>query len=333
MSVVCPRSNGTVSTHILTALTVKGVKRLLTTSRSPLAAHVLKWILKQVEVITAEWQEERRLKLLRKSAQQQQQQQQQHAAQHGSSSASSGVSQTGSPLTAPPRKLVHTQDERASAKTSPSSSPASSSLQSLCAPVVPLAPLSPALANTPFCPSADLPSILKPAAVAYKPTTPSASQQLSVMVRDTLFTQADKKLASSPSSPHAAGGAASAGVSGPSTPTSANVGAGAVASPAQTTRSAFSKVPAFGDADRKGDGSDGGLSPTKRLSPVARSPAPLSAFSSPSGPSSPATDPVTPTASEEVRAAGEAGSADKPKSPSLTALLEAIRSGPSPSAP
>jgi hypothetical protein len=51
MHVVCPRSNGTVSTHVLTALTVAGVKRLLTTSRSPLAPLVLQWINKQIEMI------------------------------------------------------------------------------------------------------------------------------------------------------------------------------------------------------------------------------------------------------------------------------------------
>lgn len=62
MSVVCPRSNGTVSTHILTALTVKGVKRLLSTSRSPLAPHVLKWIQKQIDTIHQEWIDQKREK-------------------------------------------------------------------------------------------------------------------------------------------------------------------------------------------------------------------------------------------------------------------------------
>jgi len=51
MPVLCPRSNGTVSTHILTVLSVKGVKRLLNSSRSSRAPHVLKWILNQVENI------------------------------------------------------------------------------------------------------------------------------------------------------------------------------------------------------------------------------------------------------------------------------------------
>jgi len=51
MPVLCPRSNGTVSTHILTVLSIKGVKRLLTSSRSSRAPHVLKWIMGQVEHI------------------------------------------------------------------------------------------------------------------------------------------------------------------------------------------------------------------------------------------------------------------------------------------
>ena len=51
MPVLCVRSNGTVSTHILTVLTVEGVQRLLGTSRSVLAPQVLTWILQQVEVV------------------------------------------------------------------------------------------------------------------------------------------------------------------------------------------------------------------------------------------------------------------------------------------
>jgi hypothetical protein len=51
MPVLCPRSNGTLSTHSLTVLSVDGVKRLLTASRSPLAPHLLKWMLGQVELI------------------------------------------------------------------------------------------------------------------------------------------------------------------------------------------------------------------------------------------------------------------------------------------
>jgi hypothetical protein len=51
MSVVCPRSNNTISTHMLTVLSVAGVQRLLTSTRSPLAPHVLKWIMSQVDSI------------------------------------------------------------------------------------------------------------------------------------------------------------------------------------------------------------------------------------------------------------------------------------------
>ena len=51
MPVLCVRSNGTVSTHILTVLTVEGVQRLLGASRSVLAPQVLSWILQQVEVV------------------------------------------------------------------------------------------------------------------------------------------------------------------------------------------------------------------------------------------------------------------------------------------
>ena len=40
-----------LSTHSLTVLTIDGIKRLLTASRSPLAPHLLKWLLGQVEVI------------------------------------------------------------------------------------------------------------------------------------------------------------------------------------------------------------------------------------------------------------------------------------------
>ena len=51
MPVLCVRSNGTVSTHILTVLTVEGVQRLLGASRSMLAPQVLTWILQQVDTI------------------------------------------------------------------------------------------------------------------------------------------------------------------------------------------------------------------------------------------------------------------------------------------
>lgn len=53
MPVICPRSNNTISTHMLTVLSVAGVQRLLTGTRSPLAPHVLKWIMGQVEAICA----------------------------------------------------------------------------------------------------------------------------------------------------------------------------------------------------------------------------------------------------------------------------------------
>ena len=49
MPVLCVRGNGTVSTHILTVLSVEGVRRLLSASRSPLAPQVLQWLSKQVE--------------------------------------------------------------------------------------------------------------------------------------------------------------------------------------------------------------------------------------------------------------------------------------------
>ena len=51
MPVQCQRSNGTVSTHILTVLTLDGVQRLLSSSRSALAPHVLQWITQQVDAI------------------------------------------------------------------------------------------------------------------------------------------------------------------------------------------------------------------------------------------------------------------------------------------
>ena len=324
MSVVCPRSNGTVSTHILTALTLKGVKRLLTTSRSPLAQHVLKWILKQVDAITQEWQEERRLKLLRKT--------QQHAA---AISTAAPNSQTASPVTGSGRKLRDAERSAGglSAKTSPTTSPASSiPLSQLLAPVVPLAPLSPSglQPSTPL--STDAPSILKPAPVAYKGgAPPSASQQLSVMVREQMLGAADKKSQSMPSSPNIHPTPSS--TSTPSTPTSAGVGVGAMSSPAQVTRSAFSKVPAFTDADRKlegGGGGEGTTSPTKRLSPVAKAipPPSVSALTPPS--SSPMVDtPSLPAmAQPEAKTVGDApapaAGAEKGKSPSLTTLLEAI---------
>lgn len=51
MPVVCPRQNGSFSTHVLSVLTIKGVKHLLGSSRSALAPHVLRWLLAQVDHI------------------------------------------------------------------------------------------------------------------------------------------------------------------------------------------------------------------------------------------------------------------------------------------
>ena len=45
LPVLCPRANGTSSTHVLTALSIEGVRRLLRNSKSPLAAHVMKFLL------------------------------------------------------------------------------------------------------------------------------------------------------------------------------------------------------------------------------------------------------------------------------------------------
>jgi len=52
MPVLCERSNGVVSTHVLTVLTVHGVIRLLKTSQSKHAPAVLKWIIGHIEVLT-----------------------------------------------------------------------------------------------------------------------------------------------------------------------------------------------------------------------------------------------------------------------------------------
>jgi len=48
-SVVCPRSNQTQSTHILTVLTMAGVRRLLSSSRAAIALPFLAWLTEQVE--------------------------------------------------------------------------------------------------------------------------------------------------------------------------------------------------------------------------------------------------------------------------------------------
>jgi len=50
-SVICPRSNQTQSTHILTVLTMDGVRRLLQSSRAAIALPFLAWINQQVEDI------------------------------------------------------------------------------------------------------------------------------------------------------------------------------------------------------------------------------------------------------------------------------------------
>lgn len=49
MPVLCHRTNGTDSTHILSVLTLAGVKRLLNASRSPLAHQVLQWVTDQID--------------------------------------------------------------------------------------------------------------------------------------------------------------------------------------------------------------------------------------------------------------------------------------------
>jgi len=57
MPVLCPRANGTSSTHVLTVLSIDGMKRLLTSAKSPLATHVLKFLLghlKSLEVTVRE---------------------------------------------------------------------------------------------------------------------------------------------------------------------------------------------------------------------------------------------------------------------------------------
>ena len=55
MAVLCPRSNGSVSTHILTVLSMAGMYRLLNASRSPLAPVIMKVL---YEVINSLFDEE-----------------------------------------------------------------------------------------------------------------------------------------------------------------------------------------------------------------------------------------------------------------------------------
>jgi prophage antirepressor-like protein len=54
MPIECPRSNGTLSTHILTVLTWAGVSHLLTSSRAPIAQPFFKWLTTQVDELLAE---------------------------------------------------------------------------------------------------------------------------------------------------------------------------------------------------------------------------------------------------------------------------------------
>ena len=246
MSVVCPRSNGTVSTHILTALTVKGVKRLLTTSRSPLASHVLKWIMKQVDVIMTEYAEEKKARQMKKmaaaAASATQQQQKETAAVAVRKSSQDSASSQGS---------------FNSNKTSPSASPASGLM---VAPVVPLAPLSPleGAAVAPLMPQEPSP-IVKPSPVNYRLSPSSSatpSHQLSVMVgQQQLLSQPDRKTGSSlPNSPTRTSPSlpSSLAPSAPSTPTSGGRSTVGTPSPSTAVRSAFSKVPSFtADADGK----------------------------------------------------------------------------------
>lgn len=248
MSVVCPRSNGTVSTHILTALTVKGVKRLLTTSRSPLASHVLKWIMKQVDVIMSEYAEEKKQRQMKKMA-----------------AAAASVNQRQQKDTAAVAVRKSSQDSAGSQgsfnsnRTSPSASPAASGL--MAAPVVPLAPLSPLEVPlvAPLGPQEPSP-IVKPSPLNYRlspSSSASASHQLSVMVgQQQLLSQPDKKTtSSSPNSPTRTAASSlpsSLAPSAPSTPTSGGRSTVATPSPNTVARSAFSKVPSFTtDADGK----------------------------------------------------------------------------------
>ena len=50
MAVMCPRSDGTVSTHLLTVLSVGGVKRLLEASRSGVVDNIRQWYIDQLVV-------------------------------------------------------------------------------------------------------------------------------------------------------------------------------------------------------------------------------------------------------------------------------------------
>lgn len=49
MKIDCPCDDGSIATHILPVLTIKGVQHLLHSSRSPIAAPMLKWLMSQVD--------------------------------------------------------------------------------------------------------------------------------------------------------------------------------------------------------------------------------------------------------------------------------------------
>ena len=74
-SVVCPRSNNTQSTHILTVLTIAGVKRLLHSSRSTIALPLLAWLQDKVDTIVQQQQQQHHDNSGRAAQQTQQQQQ------------------------------------------------------------------------------------------------------------------------------------------------------------------------------------------------------------------------------------------------------------------
>ena len=60
MAVLCPRSNGSVSTHILTVLSIAGMYRLLNSSRSPLAPVIMKVLYEVVNALYTEEEDKRK---------------------------------------------------------------------------------------------------------------------------------------------------------------------------------------------------------------------------------------------------------------------------------
>ena len=88
-SVVCPRSNNTQSTHILTVLTMAGVKRLLHSSRSTIALPLLAWLQDKVDHIIA--QDDTSRSYTQQQHQQQQQQRPPSASSTSSKRKSEGV--------------------------------------------------------------------------------------------------------------------------------------------------------------------------------------------------------------------------------------------------